>query len=130
MREGTVILDTDAISALFEGNSALERLLEGKDQPSLPVIAIGEYRYGIRRSRLRRQLEPLLETLIAESKVLAIEERTTVAYATVREELREAGRPIPENDVWIAALARQHALPVVSLDSHFDNVSGVERLAW
>ena len=42
----------------------------------------------------------------------------------------DQGRPIPENDVWIAALARQHELPIVSRDEHFDDVPGVERLAW
>lgn len=125
-----MLLDTNAISALFEGSSALARVLEGCDRPSIPVIAIGEYRYGLRRSRFREQLEPLLETLIVESLVLVVDEGTTEAYAAVRHELREAGRPIPENDVWIAALARQHALPVVSLDSHFDDVPGLKRIEW
>ena len=125
-----MILDTNAISALFAGSQALAQILEHCDRPSIPVIAIGEYRYGLQRSRLREQLEPLLETLIAESQVLTVDERTTHAYADVRKVLRTAGRPIPENDVWIAALARQHALPLVSLDSHFDHVPGLERIAW
>jgi predicted nucleic acid-binding protein len=48
----------------------------------------------------------------------------------LREELRLTGCPIPENDVWIAALARQHDLPVVTCDDHFDHVSGLRRLSW
>jgi tRNA(fMet)-specific endonuclease VapC len=126
----SAILDTNAMSALFEGNPRLAELLEGIHQLCLPVIAISEYRYGILRSRLPRQLEPLLETLIAESRVLSIDASTTESYAAVRVQLRDAGHPIPENDVWIAALAMQHGLPVVSLDSHFDAVRDLERLAW
>ncbi|MEM9595846.1 MAG: PIN domain-containing protein [Acidobacteriota bacterium] len=48
----------------------------------------------------------------------------------MREELRTQGRPIPENDVWIAALARQHDEPVVSRDRHFEAVQGLRVVAW
>lgn len=125
-----MILDTNAISALFGGDLALAQILEDAERLSIPAIAIGEYRYGLRRSRLRDQLEPLLATLIAETNVLVIDEGTTAAYATLRDDLRRAGQPIPENDVWIAALARQHGLPVLSNDRHFDAVPGLERIAW
>ena len=91
---------------------------------------IGEYRYGLRRSRHHGRLETLLEALIRDSIVLHIDEGTAGYYAEVRDELRGRGRPIPENDVWIAALARQHDLPVISRDEHFDHVDGLSRLAW
>ena len=52
------------------------------------------------------------------------------AYADIRLELKHAGNPIPPNDVWIAALARQHVLPVLSNDAHFDVVQGIERIAY
>ena len=125
-----MILDTSAISALFEGDHKLAEALEACQRPSLPVIAIGEYRYGLERSRHRRQLAPLLDTLIAESNVLVINEETTVAYTAVRNQLRDAGCPIPENDVWIAALTRQHQLPLLSLDRHFDEVPDLVRISW
>ena len=125
-----MILDTNAISALFEGDRGLADALENCPRLSLPVIAIGEYRYGLKRSRHRQQLAPLLDTLIAESEVLEIDEATTVAFAAVRDHLRAAGRPIPENDVWIAALSRQYQLPVLSLDSHFDGVPDLVRISW
>jgi predicted nucleic acid-binding protein len=48
----------------------------------------------------------------------------------VRHELRRKGRAIPGNDLWIAALARQHALPLISRDQHFDFVSGLTRTGW
>jgi tRNA(fMet)-specific endonuclease VapC len=59
-----------------------------------------------------------------------VDEETTVSYAAVRKELREAGTPIPSNDIWIAALCLQHKYPILSRDRHFDLVEGLKRLAW
>ena len=55
---------------------------------------------------------------------------TAIAYAGLRVALRRLGRPIPANDAWIAALALQHRLPVLSRDEHFDVVVGIERKSW
>jgi len=125
-----LILDTNAISALFAGDESLAEVLSGQDRLHLPVIVIGEYRYGLLRSRHRKSLGQLLDSLISESIVLAVDADTAIAYAEIREELRRKGTPIPENDVWIAALARQHELPVVSRDSHFDLVPRLARRGW
>ncbi len=62
--------------------------------------------------------------------MLDVNDRTALCYADIRVELKKAGSPIPANDVWIAALARQHDLPVVSRDKHFDLVQGVRRVSW
>lgn len=125
-----MILDTNAVSALFAGDQGIGQVLAGEQRLHLPSIVLGEYRYGILRSRHREHLGRLLETLVAASLVLAVDAATAHRYATVREELRQQGTPIPENDVWIAALARQHTLPVVSRDRHFDQVQGVDRRGW
>jgi len=125
-----VILDTNAVSALLIGDPTLGEVLAAEERHHLPVIVIGEYRYGLLGSRHRSHLQTLLESLIRESIVLLIDEATAEAYSHVREDLRRRGRPIPENDIWIAALARQHRQPVVSRDGHFDDVSGLRRLAW
>jgi len=125
-----MILDTNAVSALFAGESSLAEVLAPIDRPHLPVVVIGEYLYGLRRSKHRLELQALLERLVEDSTVLQVDERTASIYAEVRHELREKGRPIPENDVWIAALARQHDVPVVSRDRHFDHVDGLLRIDW
>ena len=125
-----MILDTNAVSALFIGDLALERILSGEPRHQLPVIVIGEYRYGLLRSRHRRHLEGLLETLIRESIILPVDKATAETYSQVRDELRQAGKPIPENDLWIAALARQHHQPIVSRDGHFDDVPDLRRITW
>lgn len=125
-----MILDTNAVSALLAGESGLETVLAGEPRHHLPAVVVGEYRYGLLRSRHRRALEPLLATLIEESIPLLVDLGTAERYAELRDELRRRGTPIPENDVWIAALARQHELPVVSRDTHFDHVPRLERHGW
>jgi predicted nucleic acid-binding protein len=62
--------------------------------------------------------------------VLGGDEPTAERYAQIRGELKRIGRPIPSNDLWIAALARQHALPLLSRDQHFDAVPGLKRVGW
>jgi predicted nucleic acid-binding protein len=59
-----------------------------------------------------------------------VDEGTAEHYAEIRVELKRSGRPIPVNDLWIAALARQHALPLLSRDQHFEFVRGLERIGW
>ncbi|MDP3238541.1 MAG: type II toxin-antitoxin system VapC family toxin [Myxococcales bacterium] len=123
-------LDTNAVSALFEGDDALVALLGRADRLSLPVIVVGEYRYGLQRSRHRRQLESLLQQLVAASEVLTVGLETTVVYAQTRERLRARGRPLPENDVWIAALCLEHDLALVTRDSDFEHVEGLRTASW
>jgi tRNA(fMet)-specific endonuclease VapC len=125
-----MILDTNAVSALLEGDSALEALLARAARHELPVIVIGEYRYGLARSRHRRSLRPLFDQLVRESVVLSVGVETADAYAAVRDGLRARGTPIPENDVWISALAVEHGLDIVSRDTDFDHVAGVRRRSW
>ena len=125
-----MILDTNALSAVAEGNTGIMPILANAQELALPVVVIGEYRYGIARSRHRAKYRRWLDSLIADCTVLDIIEETTHHYAAVNIELREAGKPIPTNDLWIAALCRQHALPLLSRDRHFDAVSGLQRLDW
>ena len=125
-----MILDTNAVSALFVGDPALGKVLAVDPRHHLPVVVIGEYRYGLLASRHRAHLEQLLETLIRESFVLPVEEATAEAYSHVRDDLRRKGRPIPENDIWISALARQHGLTLVARDAHFAEVENLPVKAW
>jgi tRNA(fMet)-specific endonuclease VapC len=68
--------------------------------------------------------------LEAESIVLYTHRATADVYAAISHDLRKRGRPNPENDMWIAALARQFELEVVSQDTHFDHVQGINRVGW
>jgi len=94
------------------------------------VIVLGEFRYGIALSRHRAAYEDWLESLLPRFEILAVTEETAVNYSALRVALKRSGRPIPANDAWIAALALQHRLPVLSRDEHFDEVGGLKRQGW
>lgn len=125
-----MILDTNALSALADGDEALEPVVRQVSEIAIPVIVLGEYLYGIRRSRNRKPYERWLAEMTAACRVLLVDDSTAGRYAEVREELKHSGRPIPSNDLWIAALARQYSLPLLSRDGHFDFVAGVKRIGW
>lgn len=125
-----MILDTNGLSALAEGDPRLEPILQKATQIAVPVIVLGEYRYGIQQSRERQRYEHWLVEYLSKFRVLDVEEQTTTSYAAVRAELKRAGTLIPSNDVWIAALCRQHSLPLLSRDRHFDLVPGLHRIDW
>ena len=125
-----MILDTDAVSGILAGDSELESILLSAQRHELPVVVVGEYQFGLIGSRKRARLQSLFDRLVSESVLLDIDGETARQYATIRYQLKAKGRPIPENDIWIAALARQHDLVVVSRDPHFDAVDGIGRQSW
>lgn len=125
-----MILDTNALSAFADGDPKLGALLRTAQRACLPVIVLGEFRYGIANSKYRTRYETWLTQQLPLFEILSITEATTQVYASVRVSLKKNGTPIPANDVWIAALALEHKLPVVTQDRDFDHVIGVSRIAW
>ena len=125
-----MILDTNALSAFVDGDTGVGAVLRRQPRAAIPVIVLGEFRYGIAESRHRAAYEAWLDSQLSHFDILAITDETTVAYAALRVALKRSGRPIPANDAWIAALALQHRLPILSRDQHFDVVPDLERKSW
>src|SRR5271166_105452 len=121
-----MILDTNALSAAADDDPGVAAILVRADQVAIPVIVLGEYRHGIAQSRHRATYESWLAGLLNDCMVLDIQEPTTQYYTEITLELKRKGKPIPTNDLWIAALCRQHSLPLLSRDRHFDLVVGTE----
>ena len=125
-----MILDTNALSAFVDGDEALLGTLGGQYELAVPVIVLGEYLFGIYQSRLRARYEQWLNENLPLLDLLSIGRETARHYAEVRVELKAAGRPIPSNDLWIAALARERRLALVSRDRHFEAVRGLRLVVW
>lgn len=125
-----MIIDTNALSAFIEGASEVGAILARQDRAALPVIVLGEFHYGLIDSRHRKTYETWLDQNLRNFEILAVTAETTLPYAMLRAALKAAGRPIPANDAWIAALALQHHLPILSRDEHFDAVPNVKRVGW
>ena len=125
-----MIFDTNALSAFLLADRDLLAAVPGHTVIRLPVIVLGEYRFGLSKSRERVRLGRLLDEFQKFVEVLPVDAMTVQPYAEIRRQLHKEGRPIPQNDAWIAALAVQHELPVLTRDGHFEGISGVRCVSW
>lgn len=93
----------------------------------LPVPVVGELRYGaLNSSRVEENLAEI-ERLVGRCRILDVTVATADVYARLRLDLKQKGKPIPENDLWIAALCVEHEVRLAAVDSHFDAVDGLRR---
>jgi tRNA(fMet)-specific endonuclease VapC len=125
-----MILDTNALSALAEKDPNLMHCIQLAPRLCVTLISLGEYYYGISQSKKQLELTAWLKAFLQRAEILSPAMSTLPHYADIRRELRAAGTPIPANDCWIGALVREHKMPLVSKDRHFDTISGIRRLDW
>lgn len=126
MSGSSVALDTSSAIAVLSGQAS-DLLSRSIEQFLLPVPVVGELRYGALNSRRVAENLTSVERLVTNCQVLNITVETAVVYANLRCSLKEKGKPIPENDLWIAALCIEYGVPLATLDAHFDVVGGLSR---
>ena len=127
---GSFLLDTNIVIGLLAGEPAIQIHFEGDVSAFIPAIVIGELYYGAFASGRRDENIKRIDELVRGANVLDCDAGTGRYYGEVKARLRQRGRLIPENDVWIAALALQNGLTLASRDSHFDEVDNVMRESW
>ena len=131
---GDLVLDTSAAVAHLRGIATvtvqMQACLDAGKTLYLPLTVWGELLYGAYRSdRPERELANLAE--FARGLVrLYPTDQTADAYAKIKQTLAASGALIPENDIWIAAFAVEHNLPLAARDEHFRRVSGLTTLDW
>jgi tRNA(fMet)-specific endonuclease VapC len=123
---GRALLDTNAAIALFAGEPELVEIVASKAAVFLCVPVVGELRYGALASTRVEQNLARLDEFSKAIRVLPCDKESAVFYSAVKLGLRKKGRPIPENDVWIAAIARQHRLSLISRDAHFQEIDDLD----
>ncbi|MEB3336395.1 MAG: type II toxin-antitoxin system VapC family toxin [Leptolyngbyaceae bacterium] len=124
------MLDTNIIIALFADEEAVKHPLANAQEVFISSIVIGELWYGARKSgRIQRNLERV-EEFVVKNTVLECNADTARWYGDIKNQLRVKGRPLPENDIWIAAVALQHNLILVTRDAHFQEVAELQSVAW
>jgi len=127
---GKVLFDTNIIIALFGQDDTVLKHLRGAVELFVPVIAVGELYYGAYKSGRRTANLQRVREFAAANIVLGCDAQTALVYGRVKNELHQKGTPIPENDLWIAALALQHGLVLATRDKHCDAVDGLCIEAW
>jgi len=127
---GSVLLDTSVVVAYFRGEGALRSRFVQAAALHLPWVVLGELHYGARRTHRRQEQLSFIQELLTYASVVFPDQSTTEHYGQMKAELAEMGKPIPDNDLWIAALAREHDLPVATRDAHFNAVPGLRVMKW
>ena len=127
---GNYLLDTNIVIALFKEDQAVIEGIQEANEVSIPAIVLGELYYGAYKSSLKSKNELKIDELGTEGKVLDITKTTSKLYGKIKNQLKEQGTPIPENDIWIAALALEFDLTLVTRDKHFNHIKGVTLEKW
>ena len=120
-----LLLDSSVVIRHFRGGKDLLGALGDFEVLYLPYVALAELYAGAYRSlRAERNLQQISSFLDAVD-VLLPDEETPLVYGRIASELAQKGTPIPQNDIWIAAIALQTGLPLATEDNHFRMVSGL-----
>ena len=127
---GRFLLDTNIVIALFKEEPDVLKSVAAADELFVPVVVIGELHYGARKSGQIQLNISRIEDFEAVASVLSVDTATAEFYGVIKESLRAKGRPIPENDIWIAASARRHDLILVTRDEHFAEIPDLKLVRW
>ena len=130
MSGNRVLLDTNVVIALFGGDATVQSRLAAAPEAFVPATVIGELYYGARNSGRVQDNLRRVDEFAAFSAVLTCDAATAAEYGEMKAALRTKGTPIPENDIWIAAVARQYGLTLVSRDEHFTHVDRLAVEKW
>ena len=124
-----LLIDTNVYTAFKHGDGVVSALLARADDILVCATVLGEllcgFKCGSKEEQNRRDLEDFLDT--PRVTVVQCDEVTAEFYAGIYRQLRNAGRPLPTNDMWIAASAMQHGAAVCTLDAHFEAIHGLVR---
>jgi tRNA(fMet)-specific endonuclease VapC len=127
---GTYLLDTNAAIALMARDAALRSKFSHPDETYISVVALGELYFGAEQSARVTSNREQVDMIASEMAVIECNIATARQYGKIRQQLRSKGRPIPDNDIWIAALAIQHNLTLLTRDAHFAEVAGLTIEGW
>jgi len=119
---GRLLLDTNIISDLNDNVPETLEVLASAEEIFTSVIAAGELFYGIENSTRRKENFSFYTDFFQTCAVLDVTLDTASIYGTVKTNLRQKGKPIPENDIWMAAIAIQNELTLLTRDNHFTSV--------
>lgn len=127
---GSFLLDTNILIAFLNGHTAISNRFAVLPALNIPVIAAGELLYGARNSARAHENLPRYQAFIATCRLLDVSGASAEIYSRIKLELKLKGRPIPENDVWIAALALEHGMVLVTRDHDFSYLDDLVVQNW
>lgn len=130
MTGNSYLIDTNIVIEIFDGNKKFADKLRKQKEFFFPVIAVGELYTGVNRVANKAKHLKLLTDFLTLTTIINIDITTAKHYGDIIASLYKKGKPIPTNDVWIAALAIQYNFTVASKDNHFKEIDGLKFEFW
>ncbi len=127
---GRFLLDTNIIIALLEGDGAVLSNLARAPEVFVSAVAVGELFFGAAKSGRPSENTTKVEQFAAGRAIVTSDLDVAREYGRLKQRLKEKGRPIPENDIWIAAAAKHHGMILVTRDGHFGEVEDLKTTDW
>jgi tRNA(fMet)-specific endonuclease VapC len=124
------LLDTNIVIELFKGNPDIVKSLETTQSVTIPFAVLGELYLGAYRSSNSQKHIKQVNDFLKKCFVAFADNETADNYALIKAALLNKGKPIPENDIWIAAIAKQYVLILITRDKHFDEIDGITTNYW
>lgn len=127
---GKYLLDTSSLVDLINKDTIIPTRLTVNEEVFIPSIALGELYYGAFKSTHTRENLKRLDQISITNTIIGCDTATARIYGNIKNTLIKKGKPIPENDIWIAAIAQQHNLTLVTRDKHYDYVENLTVEMW
>ncbi|OQZ00160.1 MAG: VapC toxin family PIN domain ribonuclease [Candidatus Brocadia sp. UTAMX2] len=127
---GRFLLDTNIIIALFAKDPKIHDRMANAEEIFVSCIAIGEMYFGAYKSLKIQENISRIDEFVLKNTVLSCNTETSKIYGNIKNRLKDKGQPIPENDIWLAAIAQQYGLILVTKDSHFDAIENLKIEKW
>ncbi len=129
-QNGKYLLDTNIAIALFAGDPVVKQKVRNVEYIAVAPPIIGELCFGAQKSNKTTENLNKIDILVQQSIIFLCDLETAQWYGTIKDQLQREGRPIPDNDIWIAAIALQYDLILVTRDAHFDEIESLQTEYW
>ena len=127
---GRFLLDTNIVISLIAKEPATHERLASANEIFIPSIVVGELYFGAHKSHKVQENIARIEEFAENNAILPCDMDTAKQYGEIKHRLKVNGRPIPENDIWIAALAMQYSLTLAPNDAHFSEIENLQTETW
>ncbi|MBM4167207.1 MAG: type II toxin-antitoxin system VapC family toxin [Ignavibacteria bacterium] len=127
---GDYLVDTNIVIAYFNKDNIVGKRIDVANEIFIPCIVIGELYFGAIKSRNRIQNISIVDNFVSNKSIVNCDVDTAKEFGTIKHQLQSKGKPIPDNDIWIAAIAKQYKLTLVTRDEHFREVENLFIENW
>ena len=130
MTGSKILLDTSIVIAWLNGEQIIADKIDKADKVYIPIIVLGELYYGAHYSLNVRANVANIDKIVKNHELLNTNAETASRYGLIKVLLRRKGKPIPENDIWIASIAQHHELTLITRGKHFERVQSLSIENW